>query len=204
MDSRDEHPRDDSRQGGLSEIPDVELARRIASSGRTLAREEEAELSRRYARRILWYGRRHLSTEDRAQDLVQDVLLVTLEKLRAGEVRDPARIGSFILGTARMVSRTMDRATAREDHLEALPEVPDLSANPERSDPFAADQVTRCLKLLAEKQRTVIVLTFFGEQPAEQIASSLGMSANNVRVIRHRGMAQLRDCLGLGESEGAA
>ncbi|HSL17593.1 MAG TPA: sigma-70 family RNA polymerase sigma factor [Methylomirabilota bacterium] len=194
------HP---SPLGEAPELADADLARRIAGAGEEPAAFEEAELCRRFARRLYLYGLRHLRAEDRARDLVQEVLLLTLEKLRAGAVREPERIGSFILGAARMTSRAMARAGAREDDLAAAGEVA-AAADALRADPLARDLVVRCLEALAERQRTVIVLTYYAEQSTAAIASSLGLSANNVRVIRHRGVAQLRTCLGFGGEGGAA
>ena len=49
------------------------------------ADDAEAELCRRYARRLVAFGRSRLGSEDAAHDLAQDTLLLTLEKLRAGE-----------------------------------------------------------------------------------------------------------------------
>jgi RNA polymerase sigma-70 factor (ECF subfamily) len=55
---------------------------------------------RRLAPRVRLYGLRHLRDRHAAADLVQQVLLMTLERLRAGKVREPERIASFVLGTA--------------------------------------------------------------------------------------------------------
>jgi RNA polymerase sigma-70 factor (ECF subfamily) len=192
-----------SRVPGTSDLADVELARRIANAGGEPAFAEEAELCRRYARRLHLYGLRHLRADDRARDLVQDVLVVALEKLRCGAVRDPERIGSFMLGVARMTARTMNRTRSKETDL-AVADEPTVAANALAVDPLARDLVVRCLEALAEKHRSVIVLTYFAEQPTAAIASSLGMSANNVRVTRHRGIAQLRTCLGFGDIGTAA
>jgi len=63
------------------ETNDIELVRRIASGG---DREAEAELLGRIASRIRLYGLRHLRNEHAAEDLTQQVLIVTLEALRAG------------------------------------------------------------------------------------------------------------------------
>lgn len=190
----------DDPVAGLS---DGDLARRVAGAGTEPADAEEAELCRRFARRVFWYGLRHLGAEDRARDLVQEVLLTTLEKLRSGAVREPERIGSFILGVARMTARSMGRAGAREAGMDAVVESP-VAADPGAADPLARERIARCLAELADRPRTVIVLTYYGEQSTSAIASSLGLSANNVRVIRHRGMAQLRGCLGLSDRGAAA
>lgn len=186
-----------------SSLGDGELARRIAGAGGALAEPEEAELCRRYARRVYLYGRRHLRRDDLALDLAQEVLVLTLEKLRAGEVREPERIGSFILGAARMLSRANRRDGARSRPLEDAGGA-ELAVEVAVPDPLARVQVARCLEALEDRQRAVIVLTYYGEQATDEIAASLGLTANNVRVIRHRGIARLRGCLGVGQGEAAA
>ena len=72
---------------------DEALARRIAGGLPGSTDAEEAELYRRFAPRVRLYGRRHLQNDAAADDLAQDVLLLTIERLRAGEVRRPEEIG---------------------------------------------------------------------------------------------------------------
>jgi RNA polymerase sigma-70 factor (ECF subfamily) len=187
---------DDGRRAAVAGLDDGDLARRIAAAGQTPAAEEETELCRRFARRVYHYGLRHLRAEDRARDLVQEVLLLTLAKLRSGAVREPERIGSFILGTARLVTRSLGRSSTREASMDSACDGA-LSVEPTRADPIAREHVARCLEALQERQRTVVVLTYYAEQGTADIASTLGLSANNVRVIRHRGLASLRSCLGV-------
>ena len=177
-------------------LDDAELARRIATAGAEPAREEEAELCRRYARRLVAFGRRRLGSEDQGRDLAQDALLLTIEKLRAGQVREPERIGAFILGVARTLA---GRRRSRESRLKPLDAADRalVASSVDPPDPIARTRVTSCLEELGEKQRAVVVLTFYAEQSSGDIASSLGLSSENVRVIRHRGVARLRDCLGV-------
>lgn len=184
----------------LESFDDADLARRIlASAG---ARAEEAELCRRFAPRLRLYGLRHLGAEDRAEDLAQDVLLIALAKLRSGEVRVPERIGSFILGIARMRTKSAHRSHRRDGQLDdSFDELPHRPGEPR--DPIARDRLARCLEALNDRQRAIVVLTYYGEQSTRDIATSLGLSANNVRVTRHRGIGQLRDCLGLELGEAA-
>lgn len=181
-------------------LPDGDLARRIAAERGSTA--HEAELVRRFTHRIRRFGLRHLRSDDRARDLVQDVLVVTLEKLRSGEVRDPDRIGSFILGVARRLShashRDRDRHPAIDDEVSSR-----LTIDDALPDPLARDQVARCLEALHDRLRAVILLTYYAERSTREIASTLGLTANNVRVMRHRGMGSLRTCLGL-EPDGAS
>ena len=59
------------------------------------------------------------------------------------------------------------------------------------------EQLTRCVQNLKERERTVIVMTFYDEQTAADLAQFLDISEANVRVIRHRAICQLRDCMGV-------
>lgn len=189
-----------------AQLSDPELARHIAACGqkpqRCLARAAEAELCRRYVRRLTAFGRRRLGSPDEARDLAQDSLLLTLQKLRAGEVREPEKIGSFLFGVARSLAGTHHRKSARIETFD--PEERELVADSfELPDPFARERVSGCLEGLPERQRTVLLMSFYAERTSDEIARSLGLTGGNVRVLRHRGVAKLRDCLGveLGLSE---
>ena len=176
---------------------DGELARAIA--GRTEAAEAaETELYRRFAPRVRLYGLRHLRDEDAARDLMQQVLLLTIEKLRDGAVRDTDMIGSFSLGTSRLIAVNLKRRERRrESLLEAFPAAPAfVNAAPSVID---EDELEGCQSGLAERERTVVLLTFYGERPSRDIAQTLGISEGNVRVIRSRAIERLRACMGAAE-----
>ena len=177
---------------------DGELARAIASAPPGTAQAEESELYRRFARRVQLYGLKHLRDGAAAEDLAQQVLLVTIERLRAGEVRNPDEIGSFILGTSRMLADSTGRKTRRRENLTAQFHAPELYVEPfiESADIAA---VERCLHALAERDRRVLVLTFYAEKTSPEIAAELGVTHTVVRVARHRALARLRECVGAGK-----
>lgn len=187
----------DSR-AALEAVTDEALARRIAAGARGSTDVEEAELYRRFAPRVRLYGRRHLRNDAAADDLAQDVLLLAIERLRAGEVRRPEEIGSFILGTSRMMARSERRVTRRRDALAARFMDTSPEAAPMSTAALDAPRVAACLRALAERDRLVVILTFYAEREAPRIAEDLGVSRGAVRAIRHRAMARLRDCV-LGE-----
>ena len=96
---------------------DAALARRIAAAGAQIDSAAETELYRRLAPRVRLYGLRHLRDPHAARDLMQHVLLMTLERLRAGKVREPERIASFVLGMCRMVVLEIRRGNWRRETL---------------------------------------------------------------------------------------
>jgi RNA polymerase sigma-70 factor (ECF subfamily) len=187
---------EDSRLGALD---DGALARRIAGAGRAPDSAAETELYRRLAPRVRLYGLRHLRDRHAAADLAQQVLLMTLERLRAGQVREPERIASFALGACRMTVLEMRRGTRRRDAL--LETWGDRAEAFEAPEPLAfdPDRLAGCLQALAERERSVVVLSFFGDKAADEVGRELAISGGNVRVIRHRALARLRACMGAGE-----
>jgi RNA polymerase sigma-70 factor (ECF subfamily) len=179
----------------LEAASDEALARRIAGGRSGSTDAEEAELYRRFAPRVRLYGRRHLRSEAAADDLAQDVMLTTIERLRAGEVRQPEQIGSFILGTSRMMAHGERRVAQRREALAARFMDTEVATAPPSIAALDAPRVAGCLRALAERERLVVLLTFYADREAPRIAADLGVSPGAVRVIRHRAMARLRDCL---------
>ena len=191
------------------EFPDADddaaLARRIIASAP--ARRDaaaEAELCRRLGPRIRLYGLKHLRSEAAAADLMQDVLMLLLDKLREGAVREPAQVVSFALGTARQTVIDWRRSGARRTRI--LEKFPIDLMPPEPSDdapePIDTQRLRGCLGALPERERAVLVMTFYDDRPADAVAAELKLSPGNVRVLRHRGMMRLRGCM-MAE-EGAA
>jgi RNA polymerase sigma-70 factor (ECF subfamily) len=179
----------------LEAASDEALARRIAGGPTGSTDLEESELYRRFAPRVRLYGRRHLRNHAAADDLAQEVLLLTIERLRAGEVRRPEAVGSFILGTSRMMVQAEYRVTRRREALAARFKEPAEEAAPSSTAALDGPRVAACLAALAERERLVVLLTFYADREAPRIAEELGVSAGAVRVIRHRAMTRLRDCV---------
>jgi len=189
------------QDSGLVALDDGALARRIAAAGSKPDSAAEAELCRRMAPRVRLYGLRHLRDRDAAADLVQQVLLLTLERLRAGELREPDRIASFIFGTCRMTVLEIRRGTHRRETLLEL--WGDKTEVVEAPEPLALDpdQLAGCLQALSERERSVVLLSFFADRQADEVGAELSISGGNVRVIRHRALARLRKCMGVAEEE---
>ena len=175
------------------ELNDADLAEQIRRGG---DRTAETELFRRMAPRIRLYGLRHLRDGHAADDLVQQVLIITIEALRAGRLRESEKLASFVLGTCRMTVLELRRSASRKERLLEqfgvdIPAPPQPAAQPDEA------QLAQCVQKLRERERAVIVMSFYDEQTGADVARSLGVSEANVRVIRHRAIHQLRGCMGV-------
>jgi RNA polymerase sigma-70 factor (ECF subfamily) len=183
------------------EAPEAQLARRIAAAAPGQALDAEAELYRLLAPRARRYGLRHLRDAHAASDLMQQVMALTIEQLRSGQLREPERVLSFVLGACRLTVMDFKRGERRREDLlqryaDALP-VADIHVAPRLDHRRVAD----CLDRLPERERSVIVMSFYDDQPSEAVGRQLGLSAGNVRVIRHRGIDKLRRCVDAGRAQ---
>ena len=119
-------------------------------------------------------------------------------------MREPDKIASFVLGMCRMTVLEIRRGTKRrEELLEKW--VPAFAGTTyeasgmtyEAPEPFALDpdRLAACLEALPERERSVVLMSFFADKAADAVGAELGISGGNVRVIRHRALGRLRECM---------
>jgi RNA polymerase sigma-70 factor (ECF subfamily) len=176
------------------EILDAELVARIGSGS---DREAEAILFRRMAPRVRLYGLRHLRNAHSADDLAQQVMITVLLALRDRRLREPEKLASFVMGTSRMCVLDLRRGTLRRQHL-----LETFGAEFETSFEHSSlhldeERLTGCVQALKERERAIVIMTFYDELSGVDVAGHLGVSEANARVIRHRAIQQLRACMGV-------
>jgi RNA polymerase sigma-70 factor (ECF subfamily) len=180
--------------------PEALLARQIAAGPAGAARDAEGQLYRLLAPRARRYGLRHLRDADAAADLMQHVMALTIEQLRSGALREPDRVLSFVLGACRLTVMELRRGERRREellqlHADAL-QIADVQIAPRLDH----QRVALCLDRLPARERAVLVMSFYDDQPSEAVGAQMGLSAGNVRVIRHRGIDKLKRCVTAGRS----
>ena len=167
---------------------------------------DERAFVERYAARVRRYAERHLRDRDLAADVTQEVLLVVLTAMREGRIEQPDRLGSFVLTTCRHMVWDENRAAARRQRLGAAAEAAAGAAPAAEPvvpvvEEIDVRRIERCVRALGPREQSVVVLTYCEDWAADRIADVLGTTAGNVRVIRHRALAQLAACLEAGEGE---
>jgi RNA polymerase sigma-70 factor (ECF subfamily) len=181
--------------GGDHSAEDARLARLVALGGDP---DAEAALCKRLFPRVRAYGRLHLRDDDGAIDLTQHVLVVVIEALRSGKVREIDRFAAFVSGTCRNTVLDWKKGDRRRRAvLERFG--PSLASVVEPAPGGGGKKLEACLRHLAERERCILALTFYAELSVDEIGQELAMTAGHVRVARHRALEQLHDCLGGAE-----
>jgi len=165
----------------------AELVARILAGDRTA---EEALVSK-YGRGIAIILRRAANGRAVMDDLFQEVFLRAVEKIRAGEVREPERLSGFLCGLARNLAI---------DHFrrEALTGSGTESVTHQQSDPGPGplDQVLQAegqefvRQTLAElpgaRDRQLLLRFYIREEDKDRICADLKLSSLQFNRVLHR------------------
>jgi RNA polymerase sigma-70 factor (ECF subfamily) len=167
----------------------------------------------RYQPRLLRLAQTTVGSRAVAQEVTQDTWLAVVRGVDRFEGRSSFRTWLFhiLLNRARTAARREIRAGRPDDRIEErflldghFAEPPEPWAD-RADDRMVAEQLARrvqeLLPGLPEAQREVVVLRDVeGLDPAE-VATALGISDGNQRVLLHRGRTRLRQLLAQGMAE---
>ena len=169
----------------------VALVRRVPQGDRAA----EAELCRRFAPAIYAFARRRLRSREAVEEFVQEVYVAFIQALRRGAVDDPARVGGFVLGICRNLS--LDEVRSRERRTRLWAEYGHVATQePEASAPATdALKLEDCLAQLSQRARDVVRFSYVEALSHVEVAQRLEITETNARVLRHRTLHALRECM---------
>ncbi len=176
-------------------VPDEPSTEALVNLAATGDRRAESTLCRRFAPAVRTFWRRRMKG-DAVDELSQEVFLRFVQALRGGAVSDPARVGGFVLGICRNLARERVRSHERRAELweqfgNALASIED---EPDRAR-YQLAQLEDCLSQMTQRSRDVIRHSFLDGSSAAEIASRMSLTEGNVRVVRHRALDSLRECM---------
>lgn len=158
----------------------AELVRRIAAGDRSAS----DELIGRYSRGVRFVLNGLVSERALVDDLYQDTFWLVLEKIKAGEVREPERLAGFICSVARNLAlghfrRSSRRGESRQVDSDTTP-IP--SPSPSQLDQLLREEKGRMARhvldmMPSERDRTVLMRFYVAEDEKEVICSDLGLSS---------------------------
>ncbi len=129
-----------------------------------------------------------------AGDLVQDVFAAALERLP--QLADAAAFPGWLMSIAR--NRAIDHVRARKPTEELV----EIAVAPARRPEVA--QALAALRALPDAYRETLILRLVEGLTGPEIAALTGLTAGSVRVNLHRGMALLRERMGIATNEETA
>jgi len=140
--------------------------------------------------RLYGISRRMLRDVDRAEDALQDALVIAWRDLP--DLRDPDRFDFWLQRVlANMCIEHARRDRRRYSKLEVL-ELSDHAARDELAGVVDRDIVDRAFRRLKAEERAVLVLRYYlGYEPAV-IAEMLGVSAGTIRSRLHHAHRAMR------------
>ncbi len=163
-----------------------------------------ARLCELLAPAVRTFARRRMRSPQSVDDFSQDALIRILSLVQTGAVDEPERLASFALGVCRNLLREDAKRRARRDGLWALHAERGRVSLPVEPVMVGAGRahLEDCLSRLTERARQVLRRSLIDDQDSDEVGSALGLSKGNVRVIRHRTLKLLRECLGQRSSYG--
>jgi RNA polymerase sigma-70 factor (ECF subfamily) len=147
-----------------------------------------------------------LSPED-AVDCLQEGLCALLDAAGRGRLPEAQEEWSGILaGMVRNAARNGRRRHFRSRPHDSLDDHPLPAEDAPSADELIARaeshvRLRECVEELCEIQRAVVTLRMLEEQPGEDVAHALGITAGHVAVLLHRAKLALRACMMRPESE---
>jgi RNA polymerase sigma-70 factor (ECF subfamily) len=165
------------------------------------------ELVRRYQTRLLRLAETTTGSREVAQEVTQDTWIAVMRGVDRFEGRSSFKTWLFhiLINRARSAARREQRAGRPDDTVDERWLRDGHFANP--PEPWAdraedrifatqlAERVLDLLPLLPESQRQVVVLRDMEGLESSEVASTLGITDGNQRVLLHRGRAKLRHLL---------
>jgi RNA polymerase sigma-70 factor (ECF subfamily) len=156
--------------------------------------------------RLLALARRRGLAPEEAFDCVQEAFQTYLRIPQARSVGDEPDDGArllaaIVLNGVRTRRRRNAIARQRAASEGAVDELRDGHLPADELLEHAEDQarLRRCVTTLSEVQRAVVTLRMLDEVAGERVATTLGLSPENVAVLLHRAKAALRGCMAEAE-----
>jgi RNA polymerase sigma-70 factor (ECF subfamily) len=161
----------------------------------------EREMVDRYSRGVSFLLLELTGDRSRADDLHQETFRLAIEKVRAGELRQPEQLAAFIRQIARNLFIADYRQRARRPAVNAETVVafaPDPAPSPQQRllDKENAAIVRRLLAELEPRRDREILLRFFvAEHPKEEICADFDLSSLHFNRVLHRARQRLKKLL---------
>jgi RNA polymerase sigma-70 factor (ECF subfamily) len=161
--------------------------------------DAEAELVERYSRGVSILIRRETGAAAIAEDLVQEVFRIALEKIRRGDLRDPEKLSGFMSSLARNLVIEHFRRLARQESLpldEEFNQLPDPA--PGQLEELLRKEKRRIVRqiineLNSDRDRQILFRFYIAEEDKERICKELGLTGLHFNRVLFRARERYRE-----------
>ena len=129
---------------------------------------------------------RYCTDRDEAQDLLQDGMVRVFEKI--GSLKEPQKLRSWVYSI--MVNCCVQHL--RQARHERVSDELDTVADEADLTPFTMRDIVEALHQIDNRQRLVFNLCAIEGRSSDDVASEMGISAGNVRIMLYRARATMR------------
>lgn len=144
---------------------------------------------------------RHAHDPALAADLLNDAIVTTLEKWRAGQIARPEQICGYVFQVALNLLRNHRRSVGERPDRRVDSEVLERTqGNVASMDELAENGMAQRVRTLLQgmgsaRDRTILKRFYLDEDSKETICSELGLLADQFDKVLHRARARLRELL---------
>lgn len=179
-----------------SKLSDIELIEQVLAGNQSAY----ADLVRRHQRFVFTLAMRYAKSREDAEEIAQDCFVKTYRSLATfqGQSKFTTWLYSIVYTTAMTFLRKKRVETDSIDdqatfiQVESRASVYDVNNAENKSRSF---YLTQAIEQLLPDDAAIITLFYKGEQSLEEIAQTLGMEANTVKVKLFRARQRLKDKL---------
>jgi len=161
--------------------------------------QAEADLIKKFSRAVNIVLRQQARSLQDAEDLFQDTFRIALEKIRKGELREPEKLGGFLVGTAKFTAIDFYRREGRYVSQEPLGLEPTHPQDNPLLTLLDQEKHSRLLELLPElkcqRDREILSRFYLSEEDKVTICKALNISPLHFGRVIHRAKKRLRELL---------
>ncbi|MCA9385620.1 sigma-70 family RNA polymerase sigma factor [Candidatus Dojkabacteria bacterium] len=147
-----------------------------------------------YVAKLLGYCLNRMNDREVAEDIVSEVFLQAVKKIKHYDTSKGIRFGSWLYTVThnKLVDyfRKNKKTTRLEYHSGELTEESNVTKPLEQE--LRKQQIASVLQTLKPRYQKIISLRFFSELSNQEIAQTMGTNSNNVAVLLHRALQSFK------------